>query len=78
MRLTRTMRASIVDGSFPVFVQRFLDAMYPREGPEAQPVPRWVVDALLDAGIELAPHGDGAAAAAAGAAGAAGGAAAAE
>ncbi len=48
-RLMRDMRASIVDGRFPAFVQCFLD----RQFPNAAHVPQWVRDALAAAGMRV-------------------------
>lgn len=46
--LTRTMRTSIIDGSFPHFVRAFMQRQYPDAA-----YPGWAESALLDAGIEL-------------------------
>jgi hypothetical protein len=43
------MRQSILDGSFPAFVNSFLATMFPKGD-----VPPWVVEALGVAGVEVA------------------------
>jgi queuine tRNA-ribosyltransferase len=54
-RLTREMRAAIAAGEYPAFVRGFLAQMFPPEsGAAAGPVPRWAVDALAAAGIDVA------------------------
>jgi queuine tRNA-ribosyltransferase len=69
-RLTREMRAAVVAGEYPAFVRDFLAQMFPPEaGAAAGPVPRWAVDALAAAGIDVATSLSAAAPAAAGAAG---------
>lgn len=48
MRLMRDLRNSIVDGSFPQFVQRFMAQQYPSGN-----YPPWVEEALLSVNIHL-------------------------
>ena len=48
MRLMGDIRQSILDGSFPQFVQKFMLSQFPQRN-----YPGWAVDALLDASIEL-------------------------
>jgi tRNA-guanine family transglycosylase len=66
MRLTRGMRRAVAEGSYPAFVRGFLRRMFP-----GRTTPRWAVDALAAAGIDVADlagegAGDGGKAAAAG------------
>jgi tRNA-guanine transglycosylase len=51
MRLMRSMRESIMKGTFPDFVNDFLRTMFLEEGLE---VPNWVKEALEGAGLSLA------------------------
>ncbi len=51
MNLMETMRTSILEGTFPEFVDRFLRAMFSSE----QPAPQWVKDALNHAGVPIDP-----------------------
>ena len=48
MRLMRELRESIIDGTLPVFVQSFMDRMYPDHR-----YPEWAFKALLKAGIDV-------------------------
>lgn len=48
MRLMRDIRQSIIDQTFPQFVQQFMIQHYP-----TKKYPTWVVDALKDANITL-------------------------
>jgi queuine/archaeosine tRNA-ribosyltransferase len=48
MRLMGQIRASIVDGTLPQFVQKFMLDQYP-----AKDYPQWAVDALRAVQIEL-------------------------
>jgi len=48
MNLMRTMRNSIIDGTFPTFVQNFIRLQYPTSN-----YPKWVKEALEAAGITL-------------------------
>jgi queuine tRNA-ribosyltransferase len=48
MRLTRRMRAAVIDGTYPAFVRAFLRTMFP-EGD----IPGWVLDACAAAGIDV-------------------------
>jgi queuine/archaeosine tRNA-ribosyltransferase len=48
MSLMKQMRAAISDGVFPQFVDGFLLRQFP-----AGDVPRWVVDALREAGLDI-------------------------
>jgi hypothetical protein len=48
MRLMRTLRESIIDGTLPEFVQAFMRRMYP-----SGRNPEWAEEALLQAGIPL-------------------------
>lgn len=47
MRLTRNIRESIVAGTFPQFVQKFISTHYPKS------CPQWAIDALQAAGITI-------------------------
>ncbi len=51
MSLMRSMRASILEGTFPEFVDRFLRNMFSSENP----APQWVNDALNHAGVPIDP-----------------------
>lgn len=55
-RLMNAMRAAIVEGSFPAFVQSFLDRQFGEQGS----VPLWVKEALQDAGIPIRQQPDAA------------------
>jgi hypothetical protein len=61
MRLTRAMRAAIIEGKYEAFVQQFLGIIYPESTnkgaeKEERSIPRWVIDALASAGISaIAP-----------------------
>jgi queuine tRNA-ribosyltransferase catalytic subunit len=46
--LMNGMRQAIIDGTLPAFVRNFMTAQYPLRN-----FPRWTVDALAAAGIEL-------------------------
>ncbi|KAI5641585.1 queuine tRNA-ribosyltransferase domain-containing protein [Phthorimaea operculella] len=48
MRLMRNMRESIMNGTFPQFVQKFVDEVYPGGN-----YPIWVVNALSSVGINI-------------------------
>eukprot|EP00753_Platysulcus_tardus_P001170 PLAT1112.1.p1 GENE.PLAT1112.1~~PLAT1112.1.p1 ORF type:complete len:428 (-),score=156.97 PLAT1112.1:326-1564(-) len=48
MRFTREMRQSIIDGHFPTYVRTFLLDQFPDKD-----YPKWAVDALRAAGIDL-------------------------
>ncbi|KAJ2953525.1 hypothetical protein O0L34_g1127 [Tuta absoluta] len=48
MHLMRSMRESIINGTFPQFVQKFVDEVYPGGN-----YPAWVVNALSSVGINL-------------------------
>jgi queuine tRNA-ribosyltransferase len=48
MWLMRSIRSSIIDGSFPDFVNKFMRLQFPQKN-----YPTWVVDALASAGITL-------------------------
>lgn len=50
MRLMKDLRAAIIDGSFPNFVQRFMELQYPDGKYDG-----WVIDALASVGIRLRP-----------------------
>jgi len=47
MRLTQNIRNSIIDGTFPQFVQKFIHTHYPAGAPQ------WSLDALEAAGIKI-------------------------
>ncbi len=51
MNLMRSMRISILEGTFPEFVDRFLRTMFSSE----QPAPQWVKDALNHVGVPIDP-----------------------
>ena len=55
-RLMLTMRASVIDGSFPAFVRRFLRVHFgvPAGEPLREACPGWVQWALDTAGVDLA------------------------
>ena len=48
MRLVRTMRASIIEGTFHAYINTFLQTQFPDGN-----YPQWVRDALQDAGVVI-------------------------
>lgn len=48
MRLMRTMRKNIEDGTFPQFVKSFVKEVYPESD-----YPPWVVNSLGSVGIDV-------------------------
>lgn len=48
MRLMRTMRENITNGTFPKFVKGFVDEVYPDKN-----YPSWVVNSLQSVGINI-------------------------
>ena len=60
LRLVRTMRAAIVEGTYAAYVNDFLQLQFPDGS-----YPQWVRDALADAEVPVEEFGAGAAAAAA-------------
>ncbi len=51
MNLMRSIRTSILQGTFPDFVDCFLRTMFSSE----QPAPPWAKDALNHAGVSVDP-----------------------
>jgi queuine tRNA-ribosyltransferase len=52
MRLTRDMRAAVLEGRYAAFARGFLATMFPPSG-EGGAVPGWAVDALAAAGVDV-------------------------
>jgi tRNA-guanine transglycosylase len=53
MALVRTMRKTIIDGTFPTFVKDFIQDQFQRKERGGDDVPKWVEDALASAGISI-------------------------
>lgn len=48
MRLMRTMRENIEKGTFPQFVKKYMNEMYPDGN-----YPNWIINSLKSVGINL-------------------------
>jgi queuine tRNA-ribosyltransferase catalytic subunit len=56
MKLVRSMRDAIIANAFQDYVKRFITMQYPGMSMGGEDIPRWVIDALQAAGIDLADH----------------------
>jgi queuine tRNA-ribosyltransferase len=53
MQLVREMREAIIANKFSDFVRRFIHMQYPGTQQGGEDIPRWVIDALNAAGIDV-------------------------